>query len=264
LKGTRIIYMYLSPKIFKWEVSSSTIRHHSDFTWKQAYVIWSHANEILNVSNNYLFCVDAVSTLKRAIDHRIKLLFEIYRFKDIPIKEKPSGHYEILHHFGIIRSRMLKKLIEIRNKIEHEGAFPPDEETCRDYTELTWYFLRSTDFLVRQVTGSLNFKPQESDLDPKHYGVSFEIDPYAGWIPRVFAWVESNMISKNPKDGWGVVKVDRTTTRKALMESTGRPIDPGDWDLGRGKLSDDIHISGEIRGTSVFLDKIYQIYFETL
>ena len=62
----------------------------------------------------------------------------------------------------------------------------------------------------------------------------------------------------------GVVKVDRTTTRKALMESTGRPIDPGDWDLGRGKLSDDIHISGEIRGTSVFLDKIYQIYFETL
>jgi len=126
-----------------------------DPKWKRAYVIWSHANDILKVSNTDLFCIDAVSTLKRAIDHRIKLLFEIYRFKDIPIKEKPSGHYEILHHFGIIRSRMVKKLIEIRNKIEHEAAFPPDEEACRDYVELTWYFLRSTDFLVRQVTHRL-------------------------------------------------------------------------------------------------------------
>jgi len=72
------------------------------------------------------------------------------------------------------------------------------------------------------------------------------------------------MISKDPKDGWGTVRVDRTITRKAFMESTGEPIDPGDWDIGRGKLPDDIHISGKIRGPTVFLQKIYQIYFETM
>lgn len=227
-------------------------------------MIWSHANDIFKVSDTELFCIDCVTTLKRAIDHRIRLLFEIYRFKDIPIKNKPSGSFEILHHFGIIRSRMVKKLIEIRNKVEHEDAYTPDKETCKDYVELTWYFLRSTDFLVRKLTRGLSFNPEVNDLDPKHYVVSIEIDPFEGWIPKVFAWLEPNMVSKDPKDSWISVKVKRTTTRKALMKSTGQPIDPADWDIGRGKMPDDVHISGEIRGPSISLERIYKIYFDTI
>ena len=44
-----------------------------------------------------------ITTLKRSVDNRLKLLNEIYKFRNIPINDKPSDILEIMGYLGIIR-----------------------------------------------------------------------------------------------------------------------------------------------------------------
>ena len=233
-----------------------------DESWRRVYSLLSHAEHLLEQSSSELFRVDAITILKRAVDHRLRLLDEIYEFRRIPIGNKPSGNLELLNYLGIVRPKMVQKLIEIRNSIEHEDTDPPGEEVCFDFLEFTWYFLRSTDLLARRSIQTIHLRMPE--LEPQYYTVSIEFDPKGSWIPKLFAWVVPSMISERPVDDWLTLKVERTITRGAMVAREGRPVDPTDWDLYRGKNADDTHLSAEIRGPAHHLLKIYRIYFEAI
>ena len=186
--------MWLSPKIFEWDRRVG-VTGSEDESWRRAHTIWSHAEHLLEQSNTELFRVDAITTLKRSIDHRLRMLDKIYYFRQIPIRSKPSDMLELLDYLGIIRSKMLQKLTEIRNAVEHEDANPPSDEACFGFLEFTWYFLRSTDLLVRQPTQSVVLFPSEDEL---YYDATIELDPKEGWIPKLTAWVVSSMVSDSP------------------------------------------------------------------
>jgi len=65
---------------------------------------------------------------------------------------------------------MLQKLIDIRNPVEHEDVAPPDHEACKVFAEFTWYFLKSTDRMLREVTSSFVLNPAGDD--EKYYGLA--------------------------------------------------------------------------------------------
>jgi hypothetical protein len=120
--------MWLTPKILEWEPRVSIGREFKDESWRRAYSILSHAEHLLEQSSSELFRVDAITTLKRAVDHRLRLLDETYEFRRIPIGNKPSGNLELLNYLGIAQPKMVQKLIEIRNSVEHEHTDPSGEE----------------------------------------------------------------------------------------------------------------------------------------
>ena len=256
--------MWLTPKILKWEPHYAIGRGSQDESWRRAYSILSHAEHLLEQSSSELFRVDVITTLKRAVDHRLRLLDEIYEFRRIPIGNKPSGNLELLNYLGIVRPKMVQKLVEIRNSVEHEDADPPDEEACFDFLEFTWYFLRSTDLLVRRPIRSIALHSPGDELEREYYRAGIEFHPKGNWIPKLTAWVVPSMTSEQPVNDWLALKVEERLTRGAFMATQGKPSDPTGWDLWRGKNADDTYLRAEIRGPAHHLLKLYQIYFETV
>ncbi len=51
--------------------------------WFRAYEIWEHADLILQQTCNEFRLIDAATTLKRAVDHRLRLLDKLYKFKTL-------------------------------------------------------------------------------------------------------------------------------------------------------------------------------------
>lgn len=119
--------------------------------WKSQYEIWQHADSLLlkTANDHELFC--AIAQLNRAIEFRDNLLVELYNLKKIPGFQKLENKHEIMEELGIIKQVMKAKLNDIRNKTMHSADYEsPTLNVCKELSEFTWYYLRSTDTLVAQ------------------------------------------------------------------------------------------------------------------
>jgi hypothetical protein len=170
----------------------------------------------------------------------------------------------LLSYLGIVRPKMVQRLIDIRNAVEHQDADPPIEEACLDFLEFTWYFLRSTDLLVRRPIHGIALDPPEVELEAKYYGAGIVFKPDEDWIPKLKAWVVPAMLSPKPVDDWLSLKLEVIEKRGVLMARQGKPVDPMGWDTERGKEPDDTFIEAEIRGPAHQLLRLYRKYFETI
>src|SRR5207247_1310376 len=94
--------------------------------------------------------------------HRVSTLRQLYDLKRLPLPDRPKEDLALLEYLGLIRPMMLEKLIAIRNAYEHEDAAPPDIAACRDFVDLIWYFLRSTDMWVRHVPFDFDMAARDS------------------------------------------------------------------------------------------------------
>ena len=255
--------VWLTPKILEWEPRIVVLKIPEDEEWRRPYVLWSHAENLLEQSSESPFRADSVINLKRALDQRIQSLDKIYGFRKMPVKNKPSGNLELLGHLEIARPKMIKKLIDIRNAVEHENTEPPIQDTCHDFLEFTWYFLRSTDSLVRGIISRIKLNPKDIE-ESRHYGIEIECSPKKDWIPKISGWIKPTMLSLAQVDDWFTIKVGEVITRKEIVMEEGKPVDPTGWDRGRGKYPEDTYIRGEIRGPAEHLLKMYQIFFSTV
>lgn len=68
--------------------------------------------------------IDAILALKRAMQTRLEQLNQIYEFKQYP-QASAGGWLSLLEDWGAIRQRMLKRMNQLRNAVEHDGAEPP-------------------------------------------------------------------------------------------------------------------------------------------
>jgi hypothetical protein len=255
--------MWLMPQILEWEPTVESWTLYEDESWRRAYTHWSHAEHLLEKSNSSLDLIDVITTLKRAVDHRLRLIDETYDIRSIPIKDKPSVHLELLSFFGIVRPVMVQKLLDIRNAVEHQDAEPPAKDTCETFLEFSWYFLRSTDMLVRRVALDLVFEPIDIEL-AEDYWAHFVIGPRGSWVPAIRGWFTPDMLSSNPVDGWINIKLDKIETKEQLLASEGKSKRTRHRDSGRGKNLEDIYIVGEMRGPAQELLRLYRIYFEAI
>jgi hypothetical protein len=246
--------MWLDPEFLQWPYFGGGGTEPRFGIQNRAYEIWSHAETRLRQIGTDLDLVDVIATLKRAIEQRMRILNGLYSFKMIPVKDKPRDLLGLLGFFDVVRPLMFRKLTEIRNSLEHEDGDPPDTPTCRTYLELTWYFLKSTDGMLKVVTNELNFQPhnEESGL-----WVSFEYGPACGWNPTLSGWVKSEFVSNVPLDSWILISPESLTTREHHLKKQGGriPCDP----LPEGSPTD-IYLSGDVRGPQNLIIQLTKLY----
>jgi hypothetical protein len=96
----------LSAKVLSWIPSRQSSSIADDPDWKTPYRYWKHAEDLLAHPDNEHFRIDCIGNLKRAIDHRLKRLNTLYRFKRIPDLSMPTELLGALGYFGIARPTM--------------------------------------------------------------------------------------------------------------------------------------------------------------
>ena len=170
---------------------------------KRAVNIWEHARNCLERDNLTEFDrSDSISWLKRALNQRLKLIEDIYSLKNVALSDSPKGYLEYLATLNVVRPFMLKTLMAVRNDIEHNDAAPPDMERCLELLDLVWYFIRSTDELVKTQPSSVVFcGSYHGDSEPP-YWISVAIKFDAPYLIDVSGWVEATKYSNEYKDGW--------------------------------------------------------------
>ena len=95
--------MYLDNKILKWqaEVQSSSIIDKK--IKNRAEDLLLRAEHHLSFDKSKDSRADCLVTLKRAVNHRLKAIENIYEFKNISLPNKPKGYLELLEVVGIVR-----------------------------------------------------------------------------------------------------------------------------------------------------------------
>ena len=250
--------IWLNPEFLQWPYFSGGGSEPPFSIHKRAYEKWSHADTRLRQVVSNLDLVDVIAALKRAIEQRMRILDRIYSFKAIPVKDKPRDLLDVLGFFDVVRPMMFRALTEIRNSLEHEDVDPPDSATCGMYLDLTWYFLRSTNGMLKVVTNEINFYPQNEE---NGLWVSFQYGPACGWNPTLSGWVKSEFISNAPVDGWLRITVESLTTREHHLKKQSARIkgDP----VERGSPSD-LYISGDVRGPQDLIVQLTKLYFAAM
>ena len=66
--------MWLNPDVLEWQGIAQGSSVFTTEAWKRPYQIWSHAEQTLNKPTTESERTDAILTLRRAIDRRVRLL----------------------------------------------------------------------------------------------------------------------------------------------------------------------------------------------
>lgn len=178
--------LYISSEIFDWHanICASSIRDIKKI--KRAYEILEHAQQLITKGDSTFNRADCLGNLKRALNHRLKLIECEYKLKLVEFTNKPKGYLEILEAYELAKPFVIKRLMQIRNDIEHEDKTPPTLNRCQELIDITWYFLKSTDRLVYYIPTDLEL---EHSYDSK-YGGTLEVfygkRPFklSGWFPK--------------------------------------------------------------------------------
>jgi len=258
-----MVERWLSPEVLQWHIENDSGWPVQNDLRSRSYEILAHAEQVLGLPPSELALVDVITSLRRAIDRRLRALNSLYSFRDIPIRDRPHDLLIQLESLGIIRSHMVLKLIAIRNAVEHEDIAPPDHEACKVFAEFTWYFLKSTDKMLHEVNSSFALNPGGDD--EKYYGLEIEYGPRNNWIARVRGWVKPKMIMEDFGTEWICLRIEEMNTRDELAEilkRRGGPMKRNEH--GRGKKKDDIYFNGTVRGPASALTKLTEAYFSVI
>ena len=248
--------MWLSREFLDWYAFVQSDQENEDKDREGANRIWMHAEEILMQYHDELHLVDAVTSLKRAMSHRLNLIEKTYSFGRIPVGGQPRRTIEQLAFWGIVRPTMLIRLIEIRNAVEHENVSPPPHERCLELLDFVWYFLRSTDRLVLYTPQQVVFA-MEVDTDGDYtYSVVLEADPPKSWQLDFGGWINVSLLSQVEQKNWFQINVNKQKTRDEVRK----------WDSEAAKAhahrrKDDVWIEGTIMGPERPLRELLERYF---
>jgi hypothetical protein len=232
--------VWVSPQVFEWEMESSGASGGESLSsQRRSYQTWVHADHLIQAHDDEHYLSDAIVALHRVVDYRVRRLNELYKFRRIPINDKPADLWELLNYLGIIRPRMFAQLKELRRGIEHFGKGPPPQDRCAELSEFVWYFLQCTDRLVRAVTDE--FGLAVFDMSEHHFGA--QGGPMKDWCFDVHGRFPPEFICASQEHGWLEVKNTRARTL--------------DDDFGS------IYIfQGTIAGPSEGMDRLIRLYFD--
>lgn len=242
--------VWISAELLDWDYNP-TSSGSTKIDWYRPYDIWSHAEELLNKPTTNLYLVDAITTLKRAVNQRLSQLNEIYCFDQIPVTEKPKRLLEQLAFWELVRPSMLKQLIDIRNAVEHEDAVPPTQERCFEFLDFVWYFLRSTDFLARTLIDEVEFEDDEI-----HYRIDLFINPNPNWDIKLGGSISHSMLSLTDISGWIRLELEHMQTVEQFLSALGGSSKPYFERKYQHHQPNDLVISGKVLGEQEHIEKI--------
>ena len=193
---------YVSSQIFDWDLRAESWSIQKD-SWKIPYSYLQHAEELINANNNKHYLIDAISNIKRAIDHRVKEVSQDYKFKKLSSLIDVKGNMEVLKELELIKPKMVHDVMTLRNILEHQFSDPPNQARCLELAEVAWYFLKSTDYISRQISDGANFV----DIYDENYCFGLDGSPKNDWLKTVSGWLPHDMVSDEEKDGFFAVEV---------------------------------------------------------
>ena len=159
---------WLSKAVFEWSPRPMGAMILGDLERvRRPHAILAHAERMLSSSESEFFIADSISALKRAINSRLRHLEEIYEFQEWCPKQ--AGSLERLEYVGLGRPFLIKQLFDLRNAIEHNDAPAPSVARAREFFDITWYFLRSTDAACKLIPDGVMLEParEGSYCNPK-------------------------------------------------------------------------------------------------
>lgn len=233
--------IYLTYEILNWEahISGSTSNDHEVVT--RPYQILAHSESLIKKDATTFHLADALGNLKRALNHRLQLIERLYQLKTLKFAEMPKGYLELLEKYGLARPYLIKKLMEIRNDIEHKDKKPPRVDRCRELLDVTWYFLKSTDKLVSTIPLDIELDPNYSNDLPEKYGCSIEVKfPKKDF--KISGWFPINYVSKEPSKN--SFKIICTTIHDGLYWKDKNE------EYHKDKTSEDIWVLGKVSADS--------------
>jgi hypothetical protein len=212
--------VWLTPSVLNWKAKTIALNVTDSTDWKRAYELWNHALKRLSVAATDDDRADVISILRRVLNHRLGRLKTLY-LNGLPLTRKPAGSIEQLEFLGIARPTMVRKLLEIRNQIEYRDAKPPSKKRCAELSEFIWYFLRSTDAYVAQITDSFLLTKLDATGKKTPYSLILEIGPPNKWRFRIW-WgcFEPDDLSMILKSGWLKINTNRVEKKATLPEIT--------------------------------------------
>lgn len=194
---------------------------------KRAYSMWRHAEAKITPVAHDLDRADAILWLNRTVNLRIKSLYRDHDLRAIARslgmnKASPS---EIMAGIGLIRPRMLRELTVLRNAVEHQDAAPPSFDRCQEFSEVVWYFLRSTDDIARVKLDDLDLGTYPG-LGNGNITVDFDTRDaklaVSGRLPI-------KEVSWNKRDGWTSIELTgKPRIRARMVQFTGIVTGPRD------------------------------------
>lgn len=205
---TAVKQAWLEPSWLFWEQVVESRSIFSSDALDRPYEIQQHACDRLAGNPSDLDRVDAITTLRRAVARRVRMLNEIYHLRKLPVTPKPKDDLHLLSSFDIMRPFMVKRLIDIRNIVEHQDSEPPPTNECLMFADLVWYFLRSTDGLVHGRVDDVFFYPPGVDPDSRKYHPSVRVTFPENFSmpPRIGAWLNMSSVSQEAKASW--IRID--------------------------------------------------------
>ena len=219
------------------------------------------------MADSELMLTDGIAALRRAINQRVRHLFSSYALRTIGITPRPRGTLELLQHLGLIKPMLLKRLIDVRNLIEHEDGPPPNKEVCAELSEFTWYFLRATDPAASAVRVAIGLTiPQDEDhffvYDGWGLGIKLTTGPEEQWRIKIDAALPAELFSRKERVGWIPVGLSYMETRAEWFETNKSVGLTPKNDLEPYSL-DDLFLKGEV-GSLVRRVEIYRLYFAAI
>lgn len=223
--------IWLPNSVINWDAKSQWGTTFES-EWNRAYSIWEHASGLVEGASNDFNLADGITNLKRALNQRLKLIEEIYYFKNIEIPNKPKGYLELLGRYGIVRPYLMKMLLNIRNDIEHNDATPPDSGRCKEFVDVIWYFLKSTDSIAQVRTDSAVFHLLDENSSETEYWFSVEVsfENFAKEI-EINGWFPNELILGTAQDETSEVFVKIMHTKQEKWSGTENHKDKLDTDI---------------------------------
>lgn len=188
--------LWIKADFLDWPTTIDSAESLDSSNWQRAYEIWNHASTKINYSATEMDKVDAITTLKRCVNQRLKQFEIVYKIRQY-LNQKNGPYLKLLEKLGLVRPLLLLYLMEIRNEIEHDDKKPPKLERCFELLDVVWYFLKSTDALMKQRTSTVEFqqKRASSDDEESPYWVTIDVDIKRNWKLTACGWIPEEYVS---------------------------------------------------------------------
>lgn len=252
---------WLSPDIIEWDLFLQSWWSADKESIRRPYAHWAHAERILSSAESEFHLTDVVTTLKRAVDHRLRLLNDCYKWKRLPVQGLPKGQLQLLEFIGVARHMMINRLVEIRNRIEHADQSPPSCQDCIELVEFVWYFLKSTDSLLIRIPTDIGLEEKAGMPDSRW--VELQIGPEENWAIKVRGHLPRGMLTQSMHDDWLRLKLERVETRADFI-GRSKHFDENALEYHRLRNPDDLLFNGNIIGPSDRVMDLVRLYFSAI
>ncbi|KAA0696860.1 hypothetical protein DT594_05960 [Halopseudomonas laoshanensis] len=188
--------LYLKDEIFSWYPRTESGDYAKQDGWNRPYDYLDIAYKIIETHSSSFELIDCVSNLKRAIDHRIKKISTDYQFKSMNRFGLPKESLQKLEALGLAKPAIIKTITSIRNVVEHQFEDPPGVDRCSELADFTWYFLKSTDGVSRNIPNTFLLSNDFVSGYDDEFWLCFSIGDDKLWQGvSVYGWVKASHLS---------------------------------------------------------------------